>query len=91
MNRRRFLSAAAGSLLAVPLSASAQQPRNVARIGFLGLAPASAWASPVEALRAGLRDLGYVEGKNMVIEFRWAEGVDQMAELAAELVRMKSM
>jgi putative tryptophan/tyrosine transport system substrate-binding protein len=42
----------------------------------------------VEALRVGLRDLGYVEGKNIVIEFRWAEGADQLRELAAELVRM---
>jgi hypothetical protein len=43
------------------------------RIGFLGLAPAAAWSAPVEALRARLRDLGYVEGKNIVIEWRWAE------------------
>jgi putative ABC transport system substrate-binding protein len=42
----------------------------------------------VEALQAGLRDLGYVEGKNIVIEFRWAEKVEQLPELAAELVRM---
>jgi putative tryptophan/tyrosine transport system substrate-binding protein len=43
----------------------------------------------VEAQRAGLRDLGYVEGKNIVIEFRWAERVEQLPEMAAELVRMK--
>jgi len=43
----------------------------------------------VEALRAGSRDLGYVEGKNIVIEFRWAERVEQLPEMAAELARMK--
>jgi putative ABC transport system substrate-binding protein len=61
---------------------------KIARIGFLGLGPASAWSSRVEALQAGLRDLGYVEGKNIVIEFRWADGVEKLPELAAELVRM---
>ena len=59
-----------------------------ARIGFLRFGPASANAGRIEALRAGLRQLGYVEGKNIVIEFRWAETVDQLPELAAELVRM---
>jgi putative ABC transport system substrate-binding protein len=62
----------------------------VYRIGFLGTASASAQAKRVEALRAGLRDLGYVEGKNIVIEFRWAEGrSDRLQDLAAELVRLK--
>jgi putative ABC transport system substrate-binding protein len=61
--------------------------RKIPRIGFLGLAPASAWASPVEALRAGLRDLGYVDGKTIVVEFRWAAGVAEMPDLAAEFVR----
>ena len=66
----------------------AQQPAKIPRIGFLRFGPASAYAGRVEALRAGLRDLGYVEGKNIVIEFRWAETVEQLPELAAELVRM---
>jgi putative ABC transport system substrate-binding protein len=62
----------------------------VYRIGFLGTASASAQAKRVDALRAGLRDLGYVEGKNIVIEFRWAEGrYDRLPDLAAELVRLK--
>ena len=61
---------------------------KVARIGFLGLAPAAAWAAPIEALRARLRDLGYVEGKNLVIEWRWAENGNELSELAAQLVHM---
>ena len=61
---------------------------SVAWRGLLRLGPASAYAGRVEALRAGLRDLGYVEGKSIVIEFRWAERVDQLPELVAELARM---
>lgn len=80
----------AGGLLAAPLAAEAQQAGKVYRIGFLGSTSASAYASQVEAFRAGLRDLGYVEGKNIVMEFRWAEGnYAQLPELAAELVRLK--
>jgi putative ABC transport system substrate-binding protein len=88
MNRRNFITLLGGAAAACPLAARAQQPAKVARIGYLALGPAAALASWVEALRAGLRDLGYVEGKNIVIEFRWAERVDQLPELAAELVRM---
>ena len=88
--RRRFLINA-GVLLAAPLPAFAQQRgATIARIGFLGASTPEAWAPRVEAFRAGLRDLGYVEGKNIVIEFRFAEGqYDRLPELAAELVRLK--
>jgi len=65
-----------------------QQSTNVARIGYLNTNDASQAASYIEAFRAGLRDLGYVEGKNFVIESRFAEGnVDRLPELAADLVR----
>jgi putative ABC transport system substrate-binding protein len=87
MRRREFITLLGGAVT-WPLAARAQQPAKVARIGFLNLAPASAWSSRVEALRAGLRDLGWVEGKNIVIEFRWADNVSQLPALAAELVRM---
>jgi putative ABC transport system substrate-binding protein len=78
-------------LLAAPLAAFAQQkPAKVARIGFLGATAASVYASRIEGLRAGLRDLGYVEGKNLVLEFRWAEAkYERLPALAAELVQLK--
>jgi len=93
IDRRTFLGALAGGSLAAPVGAFAQQPpARIARIGFLGVASASAPASVarVAALRTGLRDLGYVEGKNLTIDFRWAEGKhERLPELAAELVRLK--
>jgi ABC-type uncharacterized transport system substrate-binding protein len=85
IRRRQFITLL-GSVAAVwPLKARAQQPERMRRIGFLGLAPEF---SGIEALRAGLRDLGYIEGVNIVIEWRWAERVDQLHELTANLVRM---
>ena len=77
-------------LLALAVIAEAQQPKKVARIGFLGASSASVLAARIEAFRQGLRDLGYVEGKNIVIEWRSAEGkLDRLPALAAELVRLK--
>jgi putative tryptophan/tyrosine transport system substrate-binding protein len=61
---------------------------HVPRIGYLGFGSAAASAGRVAALREGLRDLGYSEGKNIEIEFRWAERVDQLPDFAAELVGM---
>ena len=89
MRRRDFITLIGGAATGWPLVARAEQPATVARIGYLGLGPASALSSRVEALRAGLRDLGWVEGKNLVFEFRWADNVDQLPSLAADLVRMK--
>jgi len=90
MDRRTFARAIGAALALVPVIGEAQQPpAKVYRIGFLGSTPASALASRVEALRAGLRDLGYIEGKNIVFDFRWADGdLDRLPELAAELVRL---
>jgi putative tryptophan/tyrosine transport system substrate-binding protein len=69
--------------------AEAQQPTKVPRIGFLGATPASGISDRIEPFRHGLRELGYVEGKNIFIEYRWAEGkLDRLSELAAELVRL---
>src|SRR5215471_13637436 len=90
MRRREFIRLIGGAAVAWPLAtARAQQPEKIAKIGYLDIGPASARAGRVEALRAGLRDLGYVEGKNITIEFHWADRVEQLPELAADLVRSK--
>ena len=89
MNRRAFLSALTGSLLAAPLAADAQPPAKVARIGVLTLWVES--ATPLaEAFRQGLREHGYVEGHNVIFEYRSVQGrADRLPSLAAELVRLK--
>jgi ABC-type uncharacterized transport system substrate-binding protein len=88
MRRRELIELAGTTLFAWPLIARAQQQATIARVGVLGFgAPLS--ATRTEALRAGLRDLGYVEGKNLVIEFRWPGTAEQMPEAVAELARMK--
>ena len=89
--RRRLVLTLGAGALAAPLACFAQQkPAKVARIAFLGATSASGLANRVEALRAGLRDLGYVEGKNIVIEYRWAEAkYERLPGLAAELVQLK--
>jgi len=85
--RRRDFITLLGGAAACPLAARAQQATKVARIGFLGLAPVVSAAPRVDALRTGLRELGQVEGKNFVIEFGWADSVEQLPAVAAELVR----
>src|SRR6266699_2180322 len=96
MDRRTFLAGMGAMLLAAPLAAQAQQGK-VARIGFLSPAsPSDAGGNPsdlavlFEAFREGLRELGYLEGQNLKIESRWAEGhYDRLPGLAADLVRLK--
>ena len=83
-----ILALALGCLVA-PRAAEAQQPGKVHRIGVLGASSAAAFAPDLEALRQGLRELGYVEGRNLTLEFRWAEGrPERLADLVAELVRL---
>src|SRR2546425_5629933 len=78
------------SLLAAPLAADAQQAGKVPRIGFLGVTSPSDRPSHLDAFRQRLRELGWVEGQNIVIDYRYAEGrVDRLPDLAAELVRLK--
>jgi putative ABC transport system substrate-binding protein len=90
MKRRHFIKLVGGMAMACPFVLHAQPLARVARIGFLGSASASGSAKSVEALRTGLRDLGYVEGKNIVIEFRWAEGrYDRLSALVTDLIRLK--
>ena len=76
-------------LLALNFPVQAQQSKKVPRIGYLSSTSPSAGASRIEAFRQGLRELGYVEGENLVIEWRYAEGkLDRLPALAAELVRL---
>ena len=76
-------------LVTVPF-AEAQQAKKLPRIGYLSAGSPSTNSARIEAFRQGLRELGYVEGKNIVIEYRYAEGkLDRLSELAAELVRLK--
>ena len=89
MHRRAFLSTMAGGLLAAPLAAEGQQPRKVPRIGVLG-GQSPEISPPILVLREGLRELGYVEGQSIAIEWRWAQGKDERySDLAAELVKLK--
>jgi len=89
--RIKVIGLALGALLlALSFPATAQQPTKIPRIGFLVASSLSANLARTEAFRQGLRALGYVEGKNIVIEWRYAEGkADRLPSLAAELVRLK--
>jgi len=87
--RRREVMLLLGGAMTAPLTARAQQAGKVYRIGFLGDSPA-VYPDAIEAFRQGLRDLGYVEGRNIAIEYRWAEGKpERMRELAEELARLR--
>lgn len=89
-NRRRLLIGLGAGALAAPLTSISQQQRHVWRIGVLMPGAESGWAPMVDALRSGLRDLGYAEGKNISLEYRWADGqYDRLPSLAADLVRLK--
>ena len=86
--RRAFITLLGGSALVWPLAARAQQPANT--IGFLGASTRSAESQWIAAFVQRLRELGWIDGRNIVIEYRWAEGRDErFAEIAAEFVRLK--
>jgi ABC-type uncharacterized transport system substrate-binding protein len=87
MERRAFISGITGSLLALPLTAEAQPAGKVPRIGILGSTPSPSW----ESFRQTLRELGYVEGRSIILEHRWLEGaVDRAPAAATELVNLKA-
>ena len=86
MDRRAFLANLTGSLLAAPLAAEAEQARKMWRVGILGNENSAPW----EAFRRGLRDLGYVGGRNLTMESRWSEGrTERLPALAIELVQLR--
>src|SRR5215831_14354361 len=90
MKRRTFLALVPGSLLAAPLAAAAQQTGKVPRVGFLTAFAPSDFPLWREGFRQGLRDFGYTDGTNMVIEYRYADGKpERLTGLAAELVRLR--
>ena len=90
MERRTFLGVIAGTLLAAPLAASAQSPVRVPTIGLMGSGTAAAQSQWTAAFVQRLRDLGWNEGRNVAIVYRWAEGrSERFAEIAAEFVRLK--
>ena len=85
-----LLGTLALALLAAPLAAGAQQPSRIPRIGYLGAFSPSAGAPVLESFRQGLRELGYVEGQTIFIDYRWAEGrPDRFPALAAELIQLR--
>jgi putative tryptophan/tyrosine transport system substrate-binding protein len=86
--RRTFLASTGAVLLTLPLAVGAQSPGRVYRVGYLSMAPGPSPRS--EALQQGLRALGYVDGQNLVMEYRWADGqTDRARSAAADLVRSK--
>jgi putative ABC transport system substrate-binding protein len=90
MKRRRRFMLASAALFAAPVTTFAQAQGRVWRVGFLGIASASGYVREIDAIRAGLRELGYAEGRNIVIEYRWAESdPERLRAMAAELVALK--
>ena len=90
MDRRAFIGTMTGALLAAPLAAEAQPTGKVYRIGFLGNSTEALEANLVGPFREGLRERGYVEGRDLTIEYRWAEGAyERFPALIAELIALK--
>jgi putative tryptophan/tyrosine transport system substrate-binding protein len=89
MRRRDFITLVGGSVAAWPVVARAEQLPVMRKIGFLGAASLNAYADRVQAFQTGLRELGYIDGKNVEIDFRWADGnYNRLPELAAELLSL---
>jgi hypothetical protein len=90
MKRREFISLLGGAAAAWPIAARGQQARNLPTIGFLGAITAPAQRQWTDAFVQRLRELGWIEGRNIAIEYRWLEGrTERAAEMVAEFVRLK--
>jgi len=90
VRRREFITLLGGASAAWPLGARAQQPAKLPTIGFLGAATPSADTLWTAAFAHRLRELGWIEGRTVAVEYRWAEGrSERFAEIAAEFVRLK--
>ena len=91
MDRRRFLLTSLAGVVAVPCAAEAQQAGKIWRIGYLTVPSREAAQDVANAFHRGLRDLGWIEGQNVVVDSRFADGdVDRLPDLAAELVRLRA-
>src|SRR5262245_9307196 len=90
LKRREVITLIGGAAAAWPLAARAQQPGKLPTIGFLGVSTPLAYGQWVAAFVQRLRELGWIEGRTVAIEYRWAEGrSERFAEIAAEFVRLK--
>jgi putative ABC transport system substrate-binding protein len=90
VKRRDFITLLGGAAAAWPLAARAQQPAKMPTIGFLGASTPTAWSRWTAAFVQRLRELGWIEGRNVAIEYRWAEGREErFTDIAAEFVRLK--
>src|SRR5262245_21444606 len=88
IGRRDFITLIGGAAAARPLAARAQQPAKLPTVGFIGSDTPDAYAGLLRAFRVGLKATGFIEGQNMAIEYRWAEGRnDKLSEFAVDLVR----
>ncbi len=89
MRRREFITLIGGAAAAWPLMARAQQTGKLPTIGFLGVASPATWKPWVAAFVQRLRELGWVDGQTIAVEYRWAEGSERFEEIIAEFVRLK--
>ena len=90
IGRRKLLAALGGAAVAWPLAARAQQPAKLPTIGIFGVATALAWSPWIGSFVQRLRELGWIEGRTIAIEYRWADGrSERFAEIAAEFVRLR--
>jgi putative tryptophan/tyrosine transport system substrate-binding protein len=90
MKRREFLTLAGGAAASAPFVARAQQPAKLPTIGFMSVSTPAAWSHFVQAFEQRLGELGWVNGRNVAIEYRWAEGrTERFVEISAEFVRLK--
>jgi putative ABC transport system substrate-binding protein len=90
VGRREFITLLGGTTSAWPLGARAQQPAKLPAIGYLGTAAASAWAPWTAAFLQRLHELGWIDGRTVAIQYRWADGrAERSAQMAAELAQLK--